>query len=200
MMAHKAQADRRRFREYQSTKQPELQNEVRDMNKSIPSQQQSQSTTSQSKQLSTPLNPYQIQLDHCNGASTTALPVISQGLLSATQQLMDEINSNNAFAMSTPNAQEALTSGKKRICPNESEESIDEEFEKLGIKLGLKELGEADQTPGIRNISRMVAYLVKIVSFVSTKLDGVSRDLEKVKYMARELTVENKKLKEPMFS
>lgn len=153
----------------------------------------SQSAADRNKQSVLSSNP---SVTHLNDqpviSPSVHTPVhISDEQLSKTQALIDEVNATNALAMSTP-----VANDRKRQRFNDSEESVDDEFNRLGVQLGLEVLADSDQTPGIRNLNRMVEHLVKTLSQVSRQLQGVTDELAKYKDEAKELRAENIALKQ----
>lgn len=149
------------------------------------------STTTKESQLSLEsldqLNPFKPRNSLAHDPISPAPVFISQENLNATQKILDEIDQDTHLATSTP--------VPKRFQFDDTNDNIEKAYTRLGIKLGLENLGPEDQTPGIRNLNLMVAYLIGTVMDLSGKLEGVSAKLEAAEAESKKLAAENERLR-----
>lgn len=116
---------------------------------------------------------------------------ILQENLDATQRILDEIDQeqeqDSHVATSTP--------VPKRYEFDDTNDNIEKAYVRLGNHLGLENLGPEEQTPGIRNLNKMIAYLIGAVMKLSGKLEGVSAKLEAAEAESKKLAAENESLR-----
>lgn len=153
--------------------------------------------------------------------SSTAQPLAIQNQVvqsaddvpSVTQELLAQINAlaQSSFSFVAPiipstrrnsSSSRDSSSSRKRFRPNDPDIELDpkltasDELESLRTLLGLEQIDDSEQTPGMRNLEKMMTHLLVKVSRMSDQMDKISGELTEVRNFANNLALENHSLRQ----